>query len=136
MATLITSPSTPQYNCIAWAAGDATTPWWPDGGGYCYWPAEVAREETLECFMRAYETLGYERCIDESYVDGIEKIVLYAKDGKPTHAARQLGNGWWTSKLGSSVDISHSSPEAVCEFDPVIRDCYGEPVIFMQRVRR
>jgi hypothetical protein len=40
-------------------------------------------------------------------VPGEEKICLYAKNGKPTHAARQLSNGRWTSKLGPDEDVEH-----------------------------
>jgi hypothetical protein len=29
-------------------------------------------------------------------------------DGTPTHAARQLPDGTWTSKLGISEDIQHA----------------------------
>ena len=31
----------------------------------------------------------------------------------PTHAARQLANGWWTSKLGPSFDIEHIDLNAI-----------------------
>ena len=45
----------------------------------------------------------------------------------PTHAARQLPNGWWTSKLGPSFDIEHATPEAVAG------GVYGDPVLFLSR---
>ena len=35
-------------------------------------------------------------------------MAIYALQGKPTHAARQLGDGRWTSKLGKEVDITHT----------------------------
>jgi hypothetical protein len=41
------------------------------------------------------------------------KIAVYADGATPTHAARQLSSGWWTSKLGPSLDIEHATPEAV-----------------------
>jgi hypothetical protein len=38
--------------------------------------------------------------------EGYERIALYASaDGVPTHAARQLRDGRWTSKLGRCEDI-------------------------------
>ena len=47
--------------------------------------------------------------------DGYEKIAIYALDGEPTHAARQLDTGRWTSKLGKHEDIEHDTPGRVCK---------------------
>jgi hypothetical protein len=60
---------------------------------------------------------------------GQEKIAIYARDGEPTHAARQLEDGSWTSKLGPSVDISHAATSAV------EGSLYGAVVRYMRRVR-
>lgn len=39
---------------------------------------------------------------------GVERVALFAgSDGFPTHAARQLPNGRWTSKIGFLEDIEH-----------------------------
>ncbi len=107
-----TSPQTPDYNCIAWAAGDSTRFWWPRTP--YYWPPGVARDETLAGFVAAYATLGYAPCDDGVFVAGQEKVALYGRPDKPLHAARQLETGKWTSKLGSSVDIEHDSVLGVC----------------------
>ena len=62
----------------------------------------------VECFIDAYRTLGYEPCDSEVVEKGFEKIALYVQvNGSPTHVARQLPNGIWTSKLGRSFDIEH-----------------------------
>jgi hypothetical protein len=107
----VTSPPTLAYNCIAWAAGDTTIWWWPDPdeeNDAVFWPANVAREETLPAFLEAFATLGYEPCSSQDLEDGFEKIALFAlPDGAPTHAARQLLTGNWTSKLGALEDIEH-----------------------------
>ena len=104
----ITSPATPDYNCIAWAAGDTTRWWWPIPAFY-YWPQEAPLEETLEAFIQAFATLGFIHCEDETVESGFEKIAIYVNaQGTPTHAARQLHNGRWVSKLGSGVDIEHA----------------------------
>jgi hypothetical protein len=126
----ITSPAATRYNCIAWAAGSVSQWWWPIGR--YFWPPNVPREETLDAFIRAYGTLGFIECADDSAEPGIEKIALYAvrhSDGTllPTHAARQLLNGAWTSKLGPLEDIEHASPQDVSG------PCYGEPVRFLRR---
>lgn len=129
----VTSPPTPRYNCIGWAAGSATRWWWPTEG--YYWPASVPREETIEAFVQAYATLGYARCENSTPDSGVEKVALYAvRDGEgglvPTHAARQLLDGSWTSKLGALEDIGHSHPSIVSG------PAYGEPVCFLARPRQ
>ena len=101
-----TSEASAAYNCIAWAAGEGHGWWWPDEDGY--WPAGVERVTTLESFVKAYATLGYRPCDSDELVEGYEKVAIYAKGDRVTHAARQLGSGRWSSKLGSSVDIEHT----------------------------
>ena len=104
----ITSPATPDYNCIAWAAGDTARWWWPNQSFY-YWPQGSPLEETLAAFVPAFATRGFIPCDDDTVEAGFEKIAIYVNNqGKPTHAARQLHNGRWSSKLGKEVDIEHS----------------------------
>lgn len=63
----------------------------------------------MEAFVAAFATLGYSPCPDGAVESGQEKVAIFVgKDGKPTHAARQLPGGTWTSKLGKGEDISHS----------------------------
>jgi hypothetical protein len=101
----ITSPATPDYNCIAWAAGD-TARWWCPNPLFYYWPQGSPLEETLAAFVQAFATLGFIPCDDDTVELGFEKIAIYVNSqGKPTHAARQLHNGRWSSKLGNEVDI-------------------------------
>ena len=103
----ITSAAEDRYNCIAWAAGDDQRWWWPDAASLRYWPANVPREETLGAFQAAFATLRYVDCVDERHEAGYEKVAIYAIDEVPQHAARQLANGRWTSKLGELDDIEH-----------------------------
>ena len=103
-----TSSATPQYNCLAWAAKQTEQGWWPDSFGAYHWPEGVPREETIESFVRAFAIVGYVRCGDGELEAEHEKVALYARDGKPTHAARQLSDGTWTSKLGRQIDIVHT----------------------------
>ena len=103
----ITSPRTAEYNCIAWAAGDTERWWWPTPSSY--WPPGVSLEETIESFIQAFVTLGFVPTDRDQLEPGFEKIAIYVDNtGKPTHVARQLHNGFWTSKLGHSVDIEHT----------------------------
>jgi len=66
------------------------------------------RVETLEAFYRAIESIGYCRCPDGQLETGFEKVALYAVAGQSKHAARQLTDGRWTSKLGRYLDIAHT----------------------------
>src|SRR5437899_3157076 len=101
----VSSPASWEYNCIAWAAGQTDAWWWPAPGRY--WPESVPREETLAAFIAAFTALGFQIVAHAEQEANTEKIALYAKDKMPTHAARQLASGWWTSKLGPSIDIEH-----------------------------
>ena len=76
---------------------------------FYYWPQGSPLEETLAAFVRAFATLGFIPCNDDTLEPGFEKIAIYVNSqGKPTHAARQLHNGRWSSKLGNEVDIEHA----------------------------
>ena len=75
--------------------------------GVSAWPAAVRREETIAAFVEAFHTLGFVPCAADALESGFEKIALYALAGVPKHAARQLPNGRWTSKLGELEDVEH-----------------------------
>jgi hypothetical protein len=89
-----TSPSDLRYNCVAWAAEDSQH-WWQPG---FYWPVPASRDDVgIDALEKAFQSLGYESCLDESLEPGFEKIALYGFGFFYTHAARQLANGRWTS---------------------------------------
>jgi len=71
--------------------------------------------------------LGYEPCDDDRLEVGFERVALYGNSFCYTHAARQLPDGRWTSKLGKREDVEHDSPEDVAG------GIYGEVVQFMKR---
>lgn len=103
-----TSPATKDYNCIAWAAEDDTKRWDIDPYGIYYWPPAVPRRRSIEEVTSVFESIGYETCNDESVEPGFKKIAIYADSSDlPTHVARQLPNGKWTSKLGDFEDVEH-----------------------------
>ena len=56
----VTSPKSQEYNCFAWAAGEDDRWWEPIPGEQLYCPDGVPQEETLEAYIEAYPTLGYE----------------------------------------------------------------------------
>lgn len=122
-----TSKPTCEYNCIAWAAGDPERWWWPSPEAY--WPKGVEEDATIECFVAAFRTRGYERCRDGALEPGFEKVALYADaSGTPTHAARQLPSGRWTSKLGAMMDLEHT-------LKGLEGPAYGTVAAFLRRKR-
>ena len=104
----VTSHASMDYNCIAWAAGDDSQWWEPHPLAQCHWPQEAPRESDIESWTAAFRSLGYGACGRERFERGWEKVAIFATPaGEPTHAARQLPNGRWTSKLGPAQDIEH-----------------------------
>lgn len=108
-----THPPSDIYNCIAWAVRRSDVWWWPDDDRTDYWPESVPREATVEAFILAFATLGYSPCETGELEAGYERVAIYALDGMPKHAARQLADGKWTSKLGPGPVITHNSPRGV-----------------------
>jgi len=123
----VTSPETPDYNCIAWCAGD-TQHWWQPG---VYWPTAPPPDDFgIGVLEQAFAELGYADCaLNDDLEPAYEKVALYGSGAFYTHAARQLASGRWTSKLGRDVDIEHGSP------DDVAGGIYGEVVQIMYRKR-
>lgn len=127
----VTSDEDDDYNCIAHAADKKNARWWPathvDG---VYWPKDAPLEETVEAFLKAYQTEGYTPCDDGTPEPGHEKVAIYTdQDGIPTHAARLLSSGEWTSKLGGWEDISHPTLRALEGAVPA----YGTPTAYLKR---
>lgn len=124
----LTSARTLTYNCIAWAMGDTSKVWWPFGFDDSYWPPGVNRSLKRVSFEDAFWCEGYRKCSDGALVEGTEKVCLYENNGKPTHAARQLPNGRWTSKLGPDEDVEH-------DLNDLTGRRYGRPTVYFSRPR-
>ena len=101
-----TSDRTPAYNCIAHAIGNFNNWWWPHEDAY--WPPNCSSHDIMEAFHLMFLSLDYCECQNGSFEEAFEKIALYALNDVPTHAARQVSNGQWSSKLGTYIDIEHS----------------------------
>ncbi len=120
-----TSEYNGRYNCIAHAAEDCKRWWWPIPEHLInndrYWPPQAPPEATPEAFITAFSTLKYEVSESAESEDGYEKVALYVatittaerRKGDPTHMARQLPCGNWSSKLGQAWDIRHDKLEGV-----------------------
>lgn len=132
----ITSPINNNYNCIAWACNYNDRWMQPPNGAYpfldgvFYWPKEAKQGQEIDCLIDAFRKKDYELCDNWEHEDMYQKIALYVKKGTRiwTHAARELRNGFWTSKLGQGNDIQHSTPFSI------EGEMYGEVIYFMKRI--
>jgi hypothetical protein len=90
----------------------------------------IPREETIEAFQQAFEMLGYEVCQGNALEEGFQRIAIYSNYNKvPTHIARQLPTGKWTSKLGSLEDIEHNNLQGL-----IGNPGYGEVACIMKKI--
>lgn len=123
----VTSPHTPEYNCIAWAFGDNTKWYWPDPANTYYWPEDIPREINIKTFIQLFKSIGYAICKDGDLEEEFDKIAIFVDaSNTPTHAARQLNNGFWTSKLGQHIDVQHT-------INSIEEGAYGMVSTFMKR---
>ncbi len=104
---VVRSPPSAKYNCIAWAVGENRKWWWPDIGLQYYWPQGAVRAETVEAFVQAFALMGFLEC-GPGYDVGIQRIALYALNGVPKHAAKQIDDRLWHSKMGRNINIEHT----------------------------
>jgi hypothetical protein len=145
-------PQPGAYNCIAWAAQDIHHWWWPSL--YEYWPSWIRpREATVLCFINTFRWFGYRVCDNSRRERGFQKVALYAIHvshtprplpstleelndfWEPTHMARQLRNGKWSSKCGPNEDITHYTLDALESYGPRYgsNDEYGCDILYMRR---
>lgn len=108
----ITSKRTRRYNCLAWAIGD-TAFWWDAGPGGV-WPEGVLDDGSVLAAIRFFEHFGYIPATNADLELGVQKIAIFGDATGYTHAARQLSDGRWSSKLGKLQDIEHHTLENLC----------------------
>lgn len=137
----VTSGQSDDYNCLGWVVEqriELAEAWWPPGRSplttagtkwMAHLPTDPTDPDTFAAFLAEF---GFTRASTEEdgrLEDRIEKVVMYAKDGIPSHFARQRTDGTWCSKLGGLADVTHRGPgDAQCRE-------YGEPMSFFLRAR-
>ena len=102
----ISSPTDPAYNCFAHSFGDNQMRWLPFGQ-FEWWPHRVPRSYELASFLALARHQGFEPCDDGDMQPGFTKVAFYGSRDRVRHAARQLPDGRWQSKLGLDHDIEH-----------------------------
>ena len=132
-----TSPKKKGYNCVGYALGEVNKDidMLALSKRFDLSPFGLSNEQldhTINGYIKLITGLyGYEICDTSEAEDGFDKIVLFEgidEDGDLNflHMAKQLGNGIWTSKMGTFEDIEHLTPDAVNGY-------YGKPKVFMKR---
>lgn len=89
-----------------------------------YWPIESDSSRLADA-IGAFEAVGFRQVAVARARVGWQTITLYAAGAEVTHAARLLGNGRWTSKLGPDIDID--------TLDALRGGLYGEPAVMLER---
>ena len=84
----------------------------------------------MDHLVEAYGLFGYAPCQDGELESGLEKIAIYGDSAGYTHAARQLPDGRWASKLGRLEDIED---ESLAEVTGALRNDYGAVVEFLAK---
>lgn len=108
----ISSQEDTKYNCIAWALGVNNDKFWPNQKQNGYnWPSNISNHHHINSLIEFFESFGFDVCDDGKLEHKLEKIALYVENNnpyEPSHASRQLKNGYWTSKIGDSHDLRHT----------------------------
>jgi hypothetical protein len=110
---VVRSERTTDYNCFAWALGSEDDWLEPGGRRGTSWPKDVDDSGSVESYVALFAQAGYERWEGVTLEDGYEKVAIYGDESEGLHAARQLVNGWWASKLGGLQDIHHETLAAL-----------------------
>ena len=127
-----TSLATEKYNCIAHAVFNDSEWYEPAKPEYLtFWPNDVPREYTIDAYFQLFESYGYSKCKNGDIEEGFIKIAFFYSTNKYNnpdsfHAARQLSDGQWTSKLGESIDVSHT-------LNAMSNSNYGEVIQFFKK---
>jgi hypothetical protein len=124
----ITGTATNRYNCIAWAAGKQDA-WWQEDLADAYWPEGIPTDGTVQSLVMLFQSLGYQLCSGPELEQAFDKVAIFARESEYTHAARQLADGIWTSKLGQSVQIEHAT------LDALMGQAYGAVAQILKRPR-
>jgi hypothetical protein len=121
-----TSDPAADENCIAHTLG-ARGEWWEPIIGR-FWPlGPPFYNHRVESLVHLYERNGFDVCDSADLESGFDKVAIYGNDGEYTHAARQLPDGTWTSKLGPEDDINHATLDALAGGE------YGHVIKIMRR---
>jgi hypothetical protein len=81
----------------------------------------------VEALIQIFQGLKYAICDKGQLEIGFEKIVIFPDSEAYAHAARQLEDGRWASKIGGWEDIEHNACDGLEDEE------YGKIVHFIKR---
>jgi len=122
-----TSEADQCYNCIAWAFSDNQRHWWPQKRSF--WPFDYRGKTVKEAFNELFTSDGWQETSDSYYAPAFQKLALYELNGVPTHAARLLPSGLWTSKLGQNIDLAHHLNDLEGPTYGAVSAIYRKPIV-------
>lgn len=94
---------------------------WPGPEPYHWWPDHLPRDGSLEVLVRFFGEAGYSlAATDDGFSPSFERVAIFGDEEGPTHAALELPDGSWTSKLGMSEDIRHADLGVLTGYGPVV----------------
>ena len=99
-----------------------------------YWP--VKNELSIESFELLYTYKGFKKLnyLDISYDPNFIKVAIYTKDNIPTHAAIQINDLWWESKIGRLGIIRHDIFEIENVVYGEVTQIYRKPKLIKERI--
>lgn len=106
-----------EYNCIGYAVNER---------------ANLDPRGTADAQRRFLIDRGFDPSNDAKHVKGKYKVAVYGKrrpDGsyEPTHAAKEVGEGVWRSKLGKGPLVEHN------DLDDISGEQYGYPMWYFEK---
>lgn len=127
------SPSTQNYNCVAYSLG-ITNQWWQPSGGHPLQPGTMDQpywhvadqDDDIGVYIEQFKVEGFEICQSLSFSPDFDLIALFDLEGEFRHVSKQLSDALWTSKFGDWEDLIHP-------LNPIKGIAYGEPNNFMRR---
>ena len=128
----VSSPVSTDYNCIAWAAGDTKTWWWPlPETEEVYWPSGVTRAETITAFREAFTLLRYIECSSDDLEPGFEKVALFTFN-EPGSAPTPRGH---RSRAKIVVQRVLFTAPLGAGFSGIVLACFSDVVRCLARLR-
>jgi hypothetical protein len=111
--------------------GDCSKPWSPALTGGYYWPPDLpVGIPVVGVVAEVFRRVGYTATGNREHQLAVEKVAIYADEWREVrHAARQLADGLWVSKMGDLADIRHETLE------PLEGPLFGQVVLIMERPR-
>lgn len=125
---ILEGTSSPHYNCISHTLNIKNKWSWPKSvDSDNYWPISNI-SETIDAFDEFYEYHGFTKTNMNKIYLGKNKIVLYSIGEIPKHAALQIKDDLYESKMGRGEIIRHDP------FD-IENSIYGNIVRLYEKIK-